>query len=76
MVFLAIGLPGLDGFAVARALCADRSIRQPTLVALTCWGTAEDRRRALESCCKRDLVNSVDAARVTGVVRGGVIPSR
>jgi CheY-like chemotaxis protein len=47
-----IGLPGLDGYQVARLLrrqLAQRAERPPRLVAMTGYGLPEDRRRALEA---------------------------
>src|SRR5262249_1930275 len=41
-----IGLPDLDGFAVARALQAEPSLRNACLVALSGYGTADDREQA------------------------------
>lgn len=65
LVFLDIGLPGLDGYGVARAVRGDASITQPRLVALTGWGTDEDRRRAREAGFDGHLVKPVEAASVT-----------
>ena len=60
VVFCDIGLPGLDGFAVARALQAGPS----RLVALTAYGDEETRRRATESGFDDFLVKPVDPARI------------
>lgn len=49
IAFVDIGMPDLDGHAVARALKSDPSIRQAVLVALTGWGTSQDRARAGEA---------------------------
>ena len=43
-----IGLPGIDGYEVARRVRA-RDRRRPVLIALTGYGQPEDRRRALEA---------------------------
>ena len=48
-VFLDIGLPGMNGYEVARALRADPSCGEPVLVALTGWGSDDDRRRSTEA---------------------------
>jgi len=58
-----IGLPGLDGYRVARAL-KDRlkNGRKTRLIALTGYGQPEDRRRALQSGFDRYLVKPVDPA--------------
>ena len=44
-----IGLPKLDGYEVARRIRASRGLRQPYLVALTGYGTPEDRQRAFDA---------------------------
>jgi two-component system, sensor histidine kinase len=54
-----IGLPGLDGYQVAAALRADEGSRI-RLVALTGYGQAEDRRRALEAGFDAHLVKPVE----------------
>jgi PAS domain S-box-containing protein len=48
LVLLDIGLPGLDGYEVARRLRAEAGLA-PTLVATTGWGHVEDKRRASEA---------------------------
>jgi CheY-like chemotaxis protein len=41
-----LGLPGLDGYGVARALRADPATRRLLLVAISGYAQAEDRERA------------------------------
>src|SRR5207245_9629016 len=41
-----LGLPGMDGFEVARRLRGDVGIGKMLLVALTGYGSEEDRRRS------------------------------
>jgi two-component system CheB/CheR fusion protein len=48
VVLCDVGLPGLDGYEVARRIRAEASAG-PTLVALTGYALPEDRRRALEA---------------------------
>ncbi len=55
-----IGLPGLDGYEVARRVRMRRSRGAPRLVALTGYGQPEDRRRALEAGFDAHLVKPVD----------------
>ena len=55
-----IGLPNLDGYEVARRIRASRGLRQPYLVALTGYGTPEDRRRALEAGFDTHIAKPID----------------
>ena len=49
VVLLDIGLPGVNGYDVARSIRASASIPPPLLVATTGWGHAEDKQRAREA---------------------------
>ncbi|MEX2207781.1 MAG: chemotaxis protein CheB [Myxococcota bacterium] len=49
VVFLDIGLPGMDGYEVARRLRADGSLDRVYLIGLSGHGSLEDRRSALDS---------------------------
>jgi PAS domain S-box-containing protein len=49
VVFLDIGMPGMDGYEVARRLRANPALAKTTLVALTGYGQDEDRRRSIEA---------------------------
>jgi CheY-like chemotaxis protein len=62
-----IGLPGLDGFEVARRLRAGGG-RRPVLVALTGYGQPEDRRRATEAGFDALLVKPVDPSTLTSLL--------
>jgi PAS domain S-box-containing protein len=44
-----IGLPGMDGYEVARAIRSDPAVRSARLIALTGYGQEEDQRRAMEA---------------------------
>jgi CheY-like chemotaxis protein len=48
IVLVDIGLPGLDGYEVARRIRSRRGAA-PILVAITGYGQADDRRRSLEA---------------------------
>ncbi|MBI1889690.1 MAG: response regulator [Burkholderiales bacterium] len=54
-----IGLPGMDGYEVARQLRADPATRRIKLVALTGYGLKTDRLRALEAGFDMHLVKPV-----------------
>ena len=46
VMFLDIDLPGMSGYEVARQLRSDSTINGLILVALTGWGSEDDRRQA------------------------------
>jgi signal transduction histidine kinase/DNA-binding response OmpR family regulator len=59
VVLVDIGLPGADGYAVARRIREDHNGGSPRLVALTGYGSAEDRSRALDAGFDAHLVKPV-----------------
>jgi CheY-like chemotaxis protein len=56
VILLDIGLPGLDGYEVARRLRQLPGTRDALIWALTGHGGEEDRQRALAAGCDRHLV--------------------
>lgn len=68
VILLDIGLPGMNGFDVARALRADAAFRDTTIVALTGWGSEDDRRKSKEAGCDDHLTKPVDADEVKRVL--------
>ena len=60
LVLLDIGLPGMDGYEVARAMRKEQQLAGITLVALTGWGADEDRRRAMDAGFNHHLTKPVD----------------
>jgi len=57
-----IGLPGIDGYEVARRLRIDPATRALRLIAVTGYGLAEDQRRVLEAGFDYHMVKPVDVA--------------
>ena len=51
-----IGLPGFDGYQVAESLRADPATAAIRLIALTAYGTVQDRQRAFQSGFELHLV--------------------
>ena len=49
VILLDIGLPGMSGYAVARALREQEAFRHVHIAAVTGWGQEEDRRRARDA---------------------------
>jgi CheY-like chemotaxis protein len=60
VVLLDIGLPGLDGWEVARRLQGHPAPKRPLLVALTGYDREEDRRRSDEAGIDLHLAKPVD----------------
>jgi signal transduction histidine kinase/ActR/RegA family two-component response regulator len=60
VVFLDLGMPDMDGYEVARRLRALPAGPDLTLVALTGWGQAEDRRRTRAAGFDHHLTKPVD----------------
>jgi CheY-like chemotaxis protein len=60
IVLLDIGLPGLDGYEVARRMRSEPWGKQVTLVAVTGWGQAEDRERSKNAGFDAHLLKPVD----------------
>jgi PAS domain S-box-containing protein len=60
VVLLDLGMPGLDGFEVARRVRQDPDFCKVTLVALSGWGQEEDRQRAREAGFDHHLVKPID----------------
>jgi two-component system CheB/CheR fusion protein len=67
-----IGLPGIDGYEVARRIREDPDSGDPLLVALTGYGRDEDRRRALAAGFDQLLVKPVDLGRLDAVIARAV----
>jgi CheY-like chemotaxis protein len=69
VVFCDIGLPGLDGYAVARRLRAESWGSRVTLVAVTGYGREEDRRRAEAAGFDLHFVKPADPAAITSLFK-------
>jgi signal transduction histidine kinase len=68
-VFLDIGLPDISGYEVARRLRDSLSEHAlPRLIALTGWGSDEDRRQALAAGFDAHLVKPVEPAELRAVL--------
>jgi CheY-like chemotaxis protein len=60
MVLLDLGMPGMDGYQVARRLRRLPGFHDVLLVALTGWGQEEDQRRSREAGFDLHLVKPVE----------------
>ena len=66
-----LGLPGLDGYGVARALRSDPATAGTRLVAVSGYGQDEDRRRTREAGFDRHLVKPVNPDELREVLAEG-----
>jgi signal transduction histidine kinase/ActR/RegA family two-component response regulator len=67
LVFLDLGMPGMDGYEVARRLRDDCHL-SPKLVAVTGWGAEKDRSQTRAAGFAHHLTKPVDAAVLEAVL--------
>jgi CheY-like chemotaxis protein len=65
VVLCDIGLPGLDGYGVAREIRLNPTTARVRLLALTGYGEDEDRRRSSEAGFDAHLVKPADPAELS-----------
>jgi PAS domain S-box-containing protein len=63
-----IGLPGMDGYEIARLVRQDPDLKEVLLVAVTGYGRGEDKQRALEAGFDYHLVKPLDPDELNEVV--------
>lgn len=68
LALLDIGMPKLDGHAVARHLRAQTARRTLYLVALTGWGQPRDRRLAQEAGFDEHFVKPIDPRQIEELI--------
>lgn len=69
-----IGLPGMDGYDVARAIRADDALKHAYLVALTGYARPEDRERAAAAGFDRHVVKPPSTEALDEVMASAPIP--
>ena len=67
---LDLGMPGMDGFEVARRVRALPGGDRIALVALSGWGQDKDRERTAAAGFDVHLLKPVDVDRIVSVLRG------
>jgi len=69
VVLLDIGLPGMSGYEVARQLRSDPGLSRSVLIAVTGWGSEEDRRRSHDAGFDEHLTKPIDMATLDPLLR-------
>jgi PAS domain S-box-containing protein len=69
VVLLDIGLPGMDGYEVARQLRRHQDFGKALLVAVSGYGQIEDRQRSVEAGFDKHLVKPVDFAALLSLLQ-------
>jgi PAS domain S-box-containing protein len=68
IALLDIGMPGMDGYELARRIRGTRRGREIVLVALTGWGQADDKKRAAEAGFDEHLTKPLDPDQLARVI--------
>jgi CheY-like chemotaxis protein len=70
LVFLDLGMPGMDGYQVAHRLREQPGLEKVVLAALTGWGQPDDRRRTSEAGFDHHLVKPVEPTSLETILAG------
>lgn len=68
-VFLDLGLPGMDGFQLARSLRREPGLESVRIIALTGDGQADAREQALLAGCDQFILKPMDPAFLDSLLR-------
>ena len=75
IVFLDIGMPGMDGYEVCRRLRQQPGTEKALIVALTGWGQEKDRRLSRQAGFDHHLVKPVEPEALQALLAGGAAAS-
>ena len=76
LTFLDIGMPGMNGYEVAKALRDIPSLATMPLVALTGWGGEQDRALSREAGFDRHLIKPVDMTVIESILAEAIATRR
>lgn len=74
LVLIDIGLPGMDGYEVARRLRGELGLNDAVLAALTGYGQEEDRRRSEEAGFDRHIIKPIRTETLLGLLAAASRP--
>jgi two-component system, chemotaxis family, CheB/CheR fusion protein len=72
VVFLDIGMPGIDGYEACRQMRQRPSAQGMVIIALTGWGQLQDKQRALDAGFDAHLTKPVDLEALARILAGSV----
>lgn len=73
LIFLDIGLPGIDGYEVARRIRKQEALgRHAVIVALTGWGQEQDKQRALNAGFDQHFVKPVSILQIENLLQNSI----
>ena len=75
LVFVDIGLPGMNGYQIAENLRADPVTAVSRLVALTGWGTEDDQRKSKTAGFDAHLTKPVEPGQIDDIL-ASLLPTR
>jgi CheY-like chemotaxis protein len=70
IVFLDIGLPGMDGYETCRRIRRQPAARHIVIIAVTGWGQAQDKQRAMDAGFDAHLTKPVDPKAFASILAG------
>jgi CheY-like chemotaxis protein len=70
IVFLDIGMPGIDGYEMCRRMRQRQSQKAIVIIAVTGWGQSQDKQRALEAGFDAHLTKPVDTEVLARILAG------
>lgn len=68
VVLLDLGLPGMDGYEVARRMRARRTVKPPVIIAISGWGGEAIKRKTIAAGMDHHLVKPVDISELLSLM--------